>query len=341
MEMLPHLNRALDLAARFDYDYWMRGEVKRNLELFSDEAVIERLPADLRGEFIKSGETKTENKDPKTELQFLRLAASLSTINSPLTVSPVVDLTLKMLGHAEIYRDKTMPFAPDAWTTRRARDIFCYIATSKHRRVEKDVLIEAFWGDADFAQVEKNFHPTISHIRKALNSRQTLKQNFILYRDGAYQLNPELSYSIDTEDFDAHIIEAEKAKRDGDDAAFRHSLEAAHELYRGEFMAGVYDDWAEEQRGYYQEQLARILNGLAKISFKEKNWSGTIKLAGEILQSDPYREDVHRLLMRVFAAQGKRAAIREQFEKLSELLKKELGVEPAPETRRTFQELFK
>jgi DNA-binding SARP family transcriptional activator len=252
-----------------------------------------------------------------------------------------VDLTLKLIGHVEIYRDPTRPFAPDAWTTRRARDIFCYIATSKHRRVEKDLLIEAFWGDADFEAIEKNFHPTISHIRKALNSRQTFKQNFIMYRDGAYQLNPELSYFIDTEEFDRYIAEAEKAKREGDDAAFRDNLELAHKLYRGDFMSGVYDAWVDELRGYYSEQYARILNGLAKISFKEKNWSQTVKLANEILQADPYREDVHRLLMRVYAAQGKRGAVKEQFEKISELLKKELGVEPSPETRRSFQELFK
>ncbi|HEX8738213.1 MAG TPA: bacterial transcriptional activator domain-containing protein, partial [Pyrinomonadaceae bacterium] len=258
-----------------------------------------------------------------------------------LSTSEVVDLTVKMLGFIEIYRDKSKPFAADAWTTRRARDIFCYIASSRHRRVEKDVLIDTFWSDEDLAAIEKNFHPTISHIRKALNSRQALKQNFIVFRDGAYQLNPELSYSIDTEDFDRFVAEAEKAKRDGDDQAFRQNLDAAHALYRGEFMAGVYEPWAEEQRGYYREQYARILNALAKAAFKEKNWSQSVKLAQEILQDDPFREDVHRLLMRVYAAQGKRAQVKEQFENLQKLLKSELGVEPEAQTRRILQELLK
>ncbi|HEX8638300.1 MAG TPA: bacterial transcriptional activator domain-containing protein, partial [Pyrinomonadaceae bacterium] len=57
------------------------------------------------------------------------------------------------------------------------------------------------------------------------------------------------------------------------------------------------------------------------------------------LHKDPYREDAHRLIMKTFAAQGKRAQVKEQFEMLQELLKKELGVAPAPETRKTFQEL--
>ena len=53
------------------------------------------------------------------------------------------------------------------------------------------------------------------------------------------------------------------------------------------------------------------------------------------------RERATPLIMKVFAAQGKRAKVKEQFENLQDYLKKELGVAPAPETRRVFQELLK
>ncbi len=323
-EMLPHLQRALDLTARFDYEHWLRGEIKKNPELFKDEDIIEKLPLDLR-------ESIAEAKP------------QVKTIYVPITekTESVTDLTIKILGHIDIYRDQTKPFAADAWTTRRARDIFCHIATSPHKRVNKDLLIEEFWKDEELSAIEKNFHPTISHIRKALNSRQTFKQNFIVFRDGAYQLNPELSYSIDTEDFENFIAEAEKAKKESDTEKFLLNLEAAHELYRGEFMSGIYEDWAEEKRNYFLEQFSRVLSALAKISFKEKNWSKALKFTNEILTADPFREDMQRLLMKTLAAQGKRAAVKEQFETLQKLLKDELGVAPAPETRKVFQELLK
>lgn len=323
-EMLPPLQRVLDLTARFDYEHWLRTEIQKSPEIFKDEDIIEKLPADLR-ESVAVVEPK------KVVAQVVQTEAG----------EQITDLTLKVLGHIEIYRDKTKPFAPDAWTTRRARDIFCYIATSPHRRVEKDVLIEAFWGDEDPSVIEKNFHPTISHIRKALNSRQAFKQNFLIFRDGAYQLSLELSYSIDTEEFENHISEAEKAKREKDGRAIRENLEAAHALYRGEFMSGIYEGWAEERRNYFTEQRWRVLIGLAKLSFAEKSWSNALKFANEILKADPFREDVHRLVMKILAAQGKNVKVKEQFENLQQLLKKELGVAPAPETRRTFQELVK
>ncbi len=217
--------------------------------------IREKLPLDLR--VALEGETKRQRDNETSDGE--SVSSSHRLIVSPSINTPVVDLTLKLLGHVEIYRDPTKHFAPDAWTTRRARDIFCFIASSRHRRVEKDVVIDTFWAESELEVVEKNFHPTISHIRKALNSRQTFKQNFLVFRDGAYQLNPELSYSIDTEDFENQILEAEKAKRENDAEHLRASLEAAHNLYRGEFMAGVYDDWAEERRAYYSEQNLRVL----------------------------------------------------------------------------------
>lgn len=329
-EMLDPLQRALDLSARFDYDYWLRGEIRRNPSLFGEEEIAERLPPDLR-QVIRETSSQTS-----TTAESISPAATVVTASQSIT-----DLTVKVFGHVEIFRDEAKPFAADAWTTRRARDIFCYIATSKHRRVAKDVLIEAFWPGEDPATVEKNFHPTISHIRKALNSKQAFKQNFLLFRDGAYQLNPELSYRIDSEEFERLISEAEMAKREKDQELLRTKLESAHAVCRGEFMAGVYDDWAEERRNFYSEQFSRVLNALAKLSFREGRWAAALNFANEIVRDDPYREDVHRLIMKTYAGQAKPASIKKHFEDLQALMKEDLGIEPAPETRQLYQELIK
>ncbi len=321
-EMLRHVQRCLDLTARLDYEYWLKIEIQKNTNFFDDEDIIEKLPLDLREYLPEARKSR-------------RVPASVGEIVRPLT-----DLTINLLGPIEIFRDQSAPFAADAWTTKRARDIFCHIASNKNRRVEKDILIDSFWGEDDLRTIEKNFHPTISHIRKALNSEQSFKQNFLVFRDGAYQLNPEFTYSIDTERFEALIDESEKAKRSNEIEVYREKVDAAHKIYRGEFMSGNYDDWAEELRFYYAEQYSRLLNALAEISFEEKKWSDALKYSKEILSEDPFREDAHRLVMKTLAAQGKPAAVQKQFKTLEELLDKELGVKPAPETITTFQELL-
>jgi len=326
---LEHLRRALDLAARYDYEYWLQRAVAQFPQVFAAPEAAELLPADVREQLPAAGTAPVAGAPTVPASELARVSHG-----------PVADLTVNMLGSVEIFRDPVRPFAADAWVTRRARDILCFIASRPHRRASKDTVIDTFWGEADFGSVEKNFHPTISHVRKALNSNQPLKQNFLLYRDGDYQLNPEFSYHIDTEEFDRLVTEADAARRARDHETFVSSCERAVALYRGEFMQGSYDEWAEEQRSYYREQYLRLLELLASTAQKAEDWSRSLSLAQRILREDPFREDIHCHVMRAHAAQGNRVAVREQYDALRKLLRKELGVEPAPETQKVYKQLL-
>jgi DNA-binding SARP family transcriptional activator len=252
----------------------------------------------------------------------------------------VTDLTVNLLGPVEIVRDPTRPLAPDAWSTRRARDILCFIISRRHHRASKDTIIDTFWGESDFEIVEKNFHPTVSHIRKALNSNQPLKQNFLLYRDGDYQLNSEFSYRIDIEDFDRLLNDGENARRARKFDECVRAFEGALELYRGEFMQGSYEPWVDEQRTYYREQYLRLLEALAGVAETDADWPKVMQLAQLIIHTDQFREDIHCMVMRAQAALGNRGAVKDQFEGLKRILANELGVEPSAETRKLYQQLI-
>lgn len=322
-QSIESLKRAVDLAVRYDYEFWLKREVSNNSQLFSIEEAAELLPADIRA-IIGIAEHTTP-----------------TTVAQPVDLSPqpVTDLTIRMLGPVEIVRDHTRPLAVDAWTTRRAKDILCFIASRRHRRASKDTIIDTFWGETDFEVVEKNFHPTISHIRKALNSNQPLKQNFLLYRDGDYQLNPQFSYRIDLDEFDAFLTTGENARRARQFESCIEAYEAAVDLYCGEFMQGSYEPWVEEQRTYYREQYLRLLEVLAGVAQKAEDWPRSMQLAKRIIQEDQFREDIHCLIMRAHAAMGNRGAVKEQYEILKSLLERELAVEPNNETKRLFKEL--
>ncbi|HSS20706.1 MAG TPA: BTAD domain-containing putative transcriptional regulator [Pyrinomonadaceae bacterium] len=325
-EMIERLRRAVDLAVRYDYEYWLERQVTSHPELFSHEETLELLPLDLR-EQVQSVRQPTPAPAP-VQVSSIELATKV-----------VTDLTVNMLGPVQILRDPTRPLAGDAWSTRRARDIFCFIISRRHHRASKDTIIDTFWGETDFEAVEKNFHPTVSHIRKALNSNQPLKQNFVLYRDGDYQLNPEFSYQIDVEEFDALLSKGESARRDRNFEECIRSYESALKLYRGDFMQGSYEPWVEEQRSYYREQYLRLLEALAAVAQTAADWPRVMRLAQQIIHEDQFREDIHCLLMRAHAAAGNRGAVKDQYENLKRMLEKELGVEPSAETRKLYKEL--
>jgi len=323
-EMFERLHRTLDLAARYDYDYWLRREVAANSRMFSHPEVVDLLPPDVREHLKAVPAAPRDNAG-------VRSVRPVSAILS-------ADLSIRMLGPVDIFRDQARPFAPDAWTTKRARDILCFVASRPHRRAQKDAIVDTFWGEADFATVEKNFHPTVSHIRKALNSKQPLKQNFLVYRDGDYMLNPDFSYAIDVEEFDRLIGEAEAARRARQHEASVARYEEAVALYRGEFMQGCYDDWVEEQRAYYREQYLRALEALADAARRDGEWTRTLDIAQRLLHDDPFREDMHCAVMQAHAALGHRGAVKEHYDGMCKLLKRELGVEPAPETKKVYRD---
>jgi LuxR family maltose regulon positive regulatory protein len=325
VQMLERLRRALDLAARYDYEYWLRRELTAHPRLFAMPEAAELLPPDARA-YLAS---KVALREPAT-----------SQLIQDVSPRPLADLTINLLGHVEVFRDLKRPFAADAWTTRRAHDILCFIASRRHLRASKDTIIDTFWGEADFDVVAKNFHPTVSHIRKALNSNQPLKQNFLLYREGDYLLNPDFAYSIDIREFDRLVAEGDSARRAREHDRCVARYEAAITLYRGEFMHGCYDEWIEEQRSYYNEQYLHMLETLAVAALGQEEWPRTLQLAHQILREDPYREDIHCLIMRTHAAQGNRAAVKDQYETLRALLRKELGIEPASETQKVYRGLI-
>src|SRR5262249_53990906 len=89
-----------------------------------------------------------------------------------------------------------------------ALHIFCYLCSRRNHRAPKETLVDLFWSDADSETVARNFHPTISHLRKALNSEQVMKKDFVLYREGAYLLNPQYRYQMDTEQFESLLGES-------------------------------------------------------------------------------------------------------------------------------------
>jgi len=324
-QMLEHLGRAIELAVRYDYEYWLQKESLSSPELFTTEEAVELLPFDLR-------ERLSEKRPPSHVQSAVQPAIELIP-------KPVTDLTINMLGPVQILRDPTRPLSSDAWTTRRARDILCFIVSRRHHRASKDLIVDTFWGETDIEVVEKNFHPTVSHIRKALNSNQPLKQNFLLYREGDYQLNSEFSYRIDIEEFDNLVRDGESARRARKFDECIKAYEEAVALYRGEFMQGSYDPWVEEQRSYYREQYLRLLESLSRVAQKMEDWTGSMQLAQRILHEDQFREDIHCLIMRAHAALGNRGAVKEQYEALKRLLKTELGLEPSAETRKLYQDL--
>ena len=289
-----------------------------------------------------------EDRDTQTRGKAVAAAAVAATTSIPqsLTSNPQslaeareFDLIINLLGPVEILREQSRRLASDAWTLSRALKVLCFIASRQNHRATKDAIVETFWSETPLGDIDKNFWPTISYIRRALNSNQAVKKNFIRYRESAYYLNPEFNYLIDIEEFERLISHAHARRREGDAAGFADTAHRAIELYRGDFLEEFYDTWAEEQRAYYRNLYFATLKELADHYHRAEQYGQAINYCQIIIKRDPYREDIHRQLMDAYAHTGNRAALRDQYENLKTLLMEELGVDPLPETVATYKRL--
>jgi ATP/maltotriose-dependent transcriptional regulator MalT/DNA-binding SARP family transcriptional activator len=332
-EALAQLSRTVELSLRYDYSYLLSSKAASVPDLFQ-AAINAESGSDYLRTILPSFAMPTVASWPGTELN-----AEITTSPSMIEI-PAYDLAINMLGAVEVFRDPS-GMKKEAWRLSKALHILCYLCSRRNHRAPKETLVDLFWSDADTETVAKNFHPTISHLRKALNSGQVMKKDFVLYREGAYLLNPQYRYRLDTEEFERLLKEAREARRVGNSDESARLLAEAIKFYRGDFVEEFYYNWAEELQSYYRDLYLEALKDLIDFHSDRQEHEYVIRYGQMLLARDPYQEDVHCLVMEACVLGGNRAAAIDQFDSLRKMLRRELGVDPLPATIAKYEALIK
>jgi DNA-binding SARP family transcriptional activator len=338
---LAHLERAIELSRRYDYAYLMAGETQLAPTLI-EAAIAAGVAVDYLARIAPqraahaATAARPSTAAPSAPAERLPQAAPVELFIE----RPNVDLVIRMLGPVEVCRDPAEPLK-DAWRLIKSLHILCYIASRRNHRAPKEQIIETFWGDADPDTIAKNFHPTISHMRKALNSGQVVKKDFVLYREGAYLLNSQYQYRMDVEEFERLLNDAREARRNDDEEGAAQLLTEAIKLYRGDFLEELYYNWVEELQSYYRDLYFEALKDLIAHHSARGSHEQVVRFGQMLLQRDPYQEDVQCAVMESHVAMGNRAAAIDQFDGLRRMLRRELGVDPLPATIARYEALIK
>ncbi|HXG64176.1 MAG TPA: BTAD domain-containing putative transcriptional regulator [Blastocatellia bacterium] len=352
-EAITHLARAVALSVRYDYSYWLQSECVSTPALFQAalgagvavDYLAQIIPAESLKEEWASGRAG-ERGTGQSHLPLSHPPTPPFPHSHPAPAvelfieRPSFDLAIHMLGPVEVYRSPN-ELLQDVWRLVKALHMLCYIASRRNHRAPKETLVDIFWAEADPQAVAKNFHPMISHLRKALNSGQVVKKDFLLYREGAYLLNPQYRYYLDTQEFERVLGDARQARQGGDPQGAAQFLTQAIRLYRGDFLEEVYYPWVEELQTYYQDLYLEALKDLIAWHGERGDHEQVIRYGQMVLAKDAYREDVHCKVMEAYVQSGNRAAAIEQFDSLRRMLRRELGVDPLPSTIAYYEALIK
>jgi len=223
---------------------------------------------------------------------------------------------------------------------RRSFQVLAYLGSTPRLEAGREELVEAVWPIEGEHTIERNFHPTLSHLRRALEAGRKDDPPPLLFRGGVYRLNPEMGWEIDTVELAALVETGRKLAGQGDLAEAADAWRRAWTLYRGPFLPGHYEAWVTARRESYQRQQLEMLRELGDLYLRLHRSDEAMDAYRSILVEDPLQERVHLALMQVYAEQGRRDMVRRQYDRLCTLLLEELGVEPMPETTREYHRLM-
>lgn len=234
---------------------------------------------------------------------------------------------VSLLGGLEIL---TQTGRPLVLPSRKAEALFAVLARHPGRRQDRERLTALLWPDSAPGAGRTSLRQVLKQLRRAFAAH-----------DGQIVLAEGDTLAVNDDLIKVDVAGIERASG----AAERLNLAELARVYRGDFLEGFggvedpFDEWVAHQRMQLREQVADALFTDFTSGDHRPRSRDIVQLAVRLLALDPLREDLHRLLMRCYIDDGRRAAALAQYRSCCAVLKHELGVEPEPETQTLHREI--
>ena len=212
--------------------------------------------------------------------------------------------------------------------TRKSRALLAVLSRHPGKRHGREALAALLWPKSAEAQARANLRQTLKQLRRALGD---LRDAVIIADGDTLALQPG-AVEVDVARFEARHAEGTP-----------ETLQEAAELYRGAFLEGFslreepFSDWVALERAQLREcaldALGKLSAHLADVAETEQ----AVHLALRLVGIEPLLESAHRLLMRLYSTQGRRGEAIEQYRRCRDILRRELGTRPEPETEHLYQ----
>lgn len=239
----------------------------------------------------------------------------------------MTSLRLSVLGGFELHSHAGTPIQ---LPPKKARALFAYLALTEPRPQPRDKLAALLWEDSSDSQARTSLRQALSAIRRALAAAEVLldadAETVWLRREGL-------------------LIDADQFQQCAAGASVERLREAV-ELYRGSLLDGfdirapAFEDWLRAERERLRNLALGALSALVDHDMRGANHGEALFHTSRLLALDPLREEAHRAVMRIYAAQGRHAQAIEQYRRCREALRLDLGVNPGPETEQLYREIL-
>ncbi len=231
---------------------------------------------------------------------------------------------LRFLGAVQIERDGK---PVHGFRSRKALALLGYLAV-QNRPVPREHLVDLFWEGMPEARGRANLSWVLNRIAALLPGCLETDPHTV-------QFQRPSGYWLDIDAFEALEVQGEA-----------DALNAAAQLYRGEFLEDLYlrdcaefEIWLAGERERWRQRVAQVLEKLVAYHERRGEREQALHCARRLLALEPWREESHRQVMRLLARSGQREAALAQYQTCRRLLAEELGIEPTTETTALYERI--
>jgi DNA-binding SARP family transcriptional activator len=220
-----------------------------------------------------------------------------------------------------------------------------YLVLHRSRPHSRERLAALLWGDADDDRPRRCLNTALWRLRQSLAPQGAAQTSWISstpageigFAPGAGE--PGDAW-IDVEAFGEAVRQAIGRDPVGAPAEAVSRLEAAVGLYAGDLLECCYDDWVLPERRALHELLMAGLEWLIRHHAAGARIDAALDAGRRLLMHDPLREDIHRELMGLYEASGRRGEALRQYDYCRDVLASELGLTPDDETETAHRRLL-
>jgi predicted ATPase/DNA-binding SARP family transcriptional activator len=207
--------------------------------------------------------------------------------------------------------------------TRKVEALLAYLVLYPQPH-SREKLADLFWGDTRDEQARHSLRTAIHTLRRLVDA------DLFRVDKTTVQLNPHFPLWVDVRELEEGVRRAQRSE---------DSSRAVLALYRGDLLAGSYDDWVLSARDRYRAlYLDAALQSVQQLR-AQGEYAAAIALAEQVLAIDPTNERAYQHCLFCWVALGKRDVALRLYRALERTLREELGVDPAPETQALLQRI--
>ena len=168
-----------------------------------------------------------------------------------------------------------------------ARRLFKLLAVEPAHRLHRDEVIELLWPEVDLDAGRNRLSIALSSLRHQLEPPGVPAGAVIQADRASVRLNPAV-VTTDAAAFQAAITAVQQAES-AEERALR--LTEAVQLYRGEFLAGYYEDWIQVEQKRLAGRYLQAVRSLASELEQAGTLPAALDYAQRALAADPLREE--------------------------------------------------